>query len=108
MIGSCGAMTTEDRVKECESEGGEQQPGVKQPVEQVGECAAEEKGEELKEEPGFVVVDSVFAVETVFEQDGKVEDVCRDEVKVKPTFASEEPEPYGPDEYLQDGKVQQA
>ncbi|KAG0573833.1 hypothetical protein KC19_VG213300 [Ceratodon purpureus] len=86
-------MTAEDRVEECVSDGGEQQPEVEQ--------AEEKKGEEVNEGQGFAIVDSVITAKTVFEQDGKV---CHDEVEAKQTFASEEPEPYGPDESLQVGK----
>lgn len=58
-------------------------------------------------EPKEISVDSVITVDTVVEQDGKVEETCHEEVNIKQTFTPEEPMPYGPDESLtQEGKVQ--
>ena len=96
-------------MEECVNEGGEapvdQQPEPQQ--EEEGECVAvqEEVKEEPKEESVCVVVDSVITVDTVVEQDGKVEEESYEEVNVKQTFTAEEPMPYGPDESLQNGKV---
>lgn len=95
-------MTAQERVDEWIEVG--EGEARQQPEPQQGQVQGQ--NEEKQEEPQTVIVDSTITVDTVVEQNGKVEGTFHEEVDVQQSFTLEEPQPYGPDESLQDGKVQ--
>lgn len=95
-----GVMTAQERVDEWIEVG--EGEARQQPEPQQGQVQGQ--NEEKQEEPQTVIVDSTITVDTVVEQNGKVEGTFHEEVDVQQSFTLEEPQPYGPDESLQDGK----
>lgn len=79
-----------------------QEEGEDQDHEQEREQPLQQEGAEC------VTVETVVTVDSVIEEDGVPKETNHEEAKITQTFIGDKPEPEGPDESLQDGKVRMA